>query len=46
MKDKFRKIRQEKVAKLLFELGMDLELVSKISGIEKDKIKARNRFDK
>lgn len=38
MKDKKRKIRQEKLAKLLYEMGMELDIVSKISGVEISKI--------
>jgi hypothetical protein len=30
-----RKQRQEKLANLFFEMGMDLELVEKISGVDK-----------
>ena len=38
MKNSTRKIRQEKLARLFYEMGMDLEVVSKISGIGIDKI--------
>lgn len=38
MKDEKRKIRQEKLARLFYEMGMDLEVVSKISGVEVNKI--------
>ena len=38
MKKDTRSIRQEKLAKLFFEMGMSIDLVSKISGVEKDKI--------
>ena len=30
-----RKLRQEKLANLFFEMGMDLELVEKMSGIDR-----------
>ena len=39
MENKKRKIRQEKLAKLFFEMGMDAELISKICGVEIDRIK-------
>ena len=39
MKNDKRRIRQEKMAKLLYELGMDIEVVSNISGIGKEEIK-------
>jgi hypothetical protein len=39
MKNIKRDIRKEKLAKLFYEMGMDIDLVSKISGIEVDKIK-------
>ena len=42
MKDKKRKIRQEKMANLLYELGMDEELVSRVSGIKIEKTNKRN----
>ena len=48
MKDKNRQIRKEKIAKLLYELGLDYELVSKISGIDINKMnveKKRNNKD-
>lgn len=38
MKDSKRRIREEKLAKLFYEMGMDLEVVSKISGVEISKI--------
>ena len=38
MKKDKRSIRQEKLAKLFFEMGMSVDLVSKISGVGKDKI--------
>ena len=34
-----RNIRQEKLAKLFFEMGMELPLVSKICGIKEEKWK-------
>ena len=34
-KDQERKQRQEKLANLFFEMGMDIELVEKMSGIDK-----------
>ena len=33
-----RKQRQEKLANLFFEMGMDLELVEKMSGIDKKEL--------
>ncbi len=39
MKNVKRDIRKEKLAKLFFEMGMDIALVSKISGIEEAKLK-------
>ena len=39
MKNVKRDIRKEKLAKLFFEMGMDISLVSKISGIEESKLK-------
>ena len=38
MKNTKRKQRQEKLAKLFYEMGMDVTLVSKISGIDVAKI--------
>lgn len=38
MKDKKRKVRQEKLAKLFYEMGMDVNVASKISGIDKEVI--------
>lgn len=38
VKNDKRKIRQEKLAKLFYEMGMDIEVVSKISGVEIEKI--------
>ena len=38
MKENKRSIRQEKLARLFYEMGMDIEVVSKISGIEVEKI--------
>ena len=38
MKKDKRSIRQEKMAKILYELGMDIEVVSNISGVDKEKI--------
>ena len=34
MKNNKRLIRQEKLAKLFYEMGMELEVVSKISGVD------------
>lgn len=42
MKDKKRKIRQEKMAKLLYELGMDEDLVTKVCGVKLEKINKQN----
>lgn len=38
MKEIKRKIRQEKLAKLFYEMGMDVDLIAKISNVEKEKI--------
>ena len=38
MKNEKRKIRQEKLARLFYQMGMDLDVVSKISGIERERI--------
>ena len=38
MKDSKRRIRQEKLAKLFYEMGMDINVINKISGIEKEVI--------
>ena len=38
MKGNKRSIRQEKLARLFYEMGMDIEVVSKISGVEINKI--------
>ena len=43
MKNNDRKIRQEKLARLFYEMGMDLEIVSKVSGISVDKITKMNQ---
>ena len=36
--EKERKQRQEKLADLFFEMGMDLDLIEKMSGIDKKEI--------
>lgn len=38
MKDSKRNIRQEKLAKLFYEMGMDIDVVSKVSGVEKERL--------
>lgn len=38
MKETKRRIRQERLAKIFYEMGMDIDLVSKISGVEAEKI--------
>ncbi len=38
MKKTKRKIRQEKLAKIFYEMGMELDLVSKMSGVKKEEI--------
>lgn len=38
MRQQQRKIRQEKLARLFYEMGMDVEVVSKISGVEMERI--------
>jgi hypothetical protein len=49
MKNTKRDIRKEKLVKLFYEMGMDIDLISKISGIEVNKIKeysAKQNIDK
>ena len=46
MKGSKRRIRQEKLAKLFYEMGMDVEVVSKISGIEPEVIIKFSNKDK
>ena len=41
-----KKQRQIKLAKIFYEMGMDEDLVSKISGIEKDDLKHHLNVDK
>ena len=41
-----KKQRQIKLAKIFYEMGMDEDLVSKISGIEKDELKHYLNVDK
>ena len=43
MKDDKRRIRQEKMAKILYELGMDIDVVANISGVAKEKIEKNNK---
>ena len=38
IKETKRRIRQERLAKIFYEMGMDIDLVSKISGVEAEKI--------
>ena len=38
MKNNKRKIRQEKLAKIFYEMGMELDVVSKISGVETNRL--------
>ncbi len=45
MKNSKRKIRQEKLARIFYEMGMDLEVVSKISGVKKERICKNYRFN-
>ena len=45
MKDSKKRIRQEKLARIFYEMGMDLEIVSKISGVSVDKI-VRDNYKK
>ena len=37
-----RERRQQKLADLFFEMGMDLDLIEKVSGIDKRKILLKN----
>lgn len=46
MKNNKRKIRQEKLARLFYEMGMDVDIVSKISGVEVEKIIKYNSKNK
>ena len=39
MKNNKRDIRQEKLARLFYEMGMDFELVSKLCKIDEEKLK-------
>lgn len=39
MKNSKRDIRQEKLARLFYEMGMDFQLVSKVCKIETEKLK-------
>lgn len=39
MKNDKRDIRQEKLARLFYEMGMDFELVSKVCKIDEEKLK-------
>ena len=39
MKNNRRNIRQEKLARLFFEMGMDMTLVSKLCRIEEERLK-------
>ena len=41
-----RKQRQEKLANLFFEMGMDLDLVEKMSGIDKREFLKKRREEK
>lgn len=36
--EKIREQRQQKLADLFFEMGMDLDLIEKVSGVDKRKI--------
>lgn len=36
--EKTRELRQQKLADLFFEMGMDLDLIEKVSGVDKRKI--------
>jgi hypothetical protein len=45
MNEQERQARQEKLANLFFEMGMDLDLVEKMSGIDK-KVFLRKKIEK
>lgn len=46
MKEIKRKQRQEKLAKLFYEMGMDLNLVSKISGVNIKQLNQKKEKEK
>jgi hypothetical protein len=46
MKNDKKKVRQEKLARIFFEMGMDSQIISKISGIEIEKIAKLNQKKK
>jgi len=39
-----RERRQQKLADLFFEMGMDLDLIEKVSGVDKNKLILKNKF--
>lgn len=43
MKKDKRIIRQEKMAKILYELGMDVDVISRVSGIDKQRVENFNK---
>ena len=46
MKNNKRRIRQERLARLFYEMGMDIDVISKISGIEIEKITKYSKINK
>ena len=38
MKLNKKKIRQEKIAKMFYEMGMDVNLISRVCGVEKERL--------
>ena len=36
--------RQQKLADLFFEMGMDLDLIEKVSGVDKNKLILKSKF--
>ena len=43
MKKDKRIIRQEKMAKILYELGMDVDVISRVSGVDKQIVENFNK---
>ena len=39
-----RERRQQKLADLFFEMGMDLDLIEKVSGVDKNKLILKSKF--
>ena len=39
-----RERRQQKLADLFFEMGMDLDLIEKVSGVDKNKLILKSKY--